>query len=88
MPAGILLANRYRLGRRLGAGGMAEVFLARDERLGKDVAIKLLPPYLSRDADALRRFRQEATAVAGLSHPNVVVLRRASGPCLQVSHWK
>jgi len=56
----------------LGAGGMGEVWKARDTRLAREVAVKVLPPKLASDADALARFEREAKAVAALSHPNVL----------------
>jgi len=58
----------------IGAGGMGEVYKARDTRLNRDVAVKILPDHLARDPQALARFRREAEAVAALSHPNVLVL--------------
>jgi eukaryotic-like serine/threonine-protein kinase len=58
----------------LGAGGMGEVYRARDERLGREVAIKVLPADSSADADRLRRFEQEAKAAGALSHPNLVAV--------------
>ncbi|MCA1561195.1 MAG: serine/threonine protein kinase, partial [Acidobacteria bacterium] len=58
----------------LGAGGMGEVYRARDPRLGREVAIKVLPAVLSSDRDRLRRFKQEARAVAALNHPNIVAI--------------
>ena len=64
----------YRLVRPIGAGGMGEVYLARDPRLEREVAIKLLPPELSRDPEALGRFRQEALTLAALSHPNIAAI--------------
>jgi len=66
----------------LGAGGMGEVFRARDTRLGRDVAIKILPERLADNAHALARFEHEARAVAALSHPNILAIHdfgRADG---------
>src|SRR5262252_5895386 len=58
----------------LGAGGMGEVYRARDPRLGRDVAIKVLPASFSKDADRLKRFEQEARAAGVLNHPNVTIV--------------
>ncbi len=67
----------------IGAGGMGEVYRARDTKLDRDVAIKVLPAHLSSDPDALARFEREAKAVAALSHPNILAIhdfaRDASG---------
>ena len=69
---GSLLAGRYRLERILGAGGMATVWLARDERLWRAVASKILSDTLAADPVYVRRFRREGRVAAGLSHPNLV----------------
>jgi hypothetical protein len=58
----------------IGAGGMGEVYRARDERLKRDVAVKVLPASYSQDADRLRRFEQEAQAAGGLNHPNITAV--------------
>jgi serine/threonine protein kinase/WD40 repeat protein len=62
----------YEIGAPLGAGGMGEVYRARDPRLGRDVAIKILPESFASEAGRLRRFEQEARAVAALNHPNIL----------------
>ena len=64
----------YRIVAKLGAGGMGEVFRAHDPRLGRDVAVKVLPPAVAMSPDRLRRFAQEARAAAALSHPNVLAV--------------
>ena len=64
----------YELGGSLGAGGMGEVFQAKDTRLGRDVAVKVLPASFAADAERLYRFEQEARAGAALDHPNVLVV--------------
>src|SRR2546430_11472670 len=58
----------------LGAGGMGEVYRAKDPRLGRDVAIKVLPASFSADPDRLRRFEQEARAAGVLNHPNITAV--------------
>jgi eukaryotic-like serine/threonine-protein kinase len=62
----------YKIISLIGAGGMGEVYRARDTRLQRDVALKVLPASFTTDADRLRRFEQEARAVAALNHPNIV----------------
>ncbi|HET6600322.1 MAG TPA: Stk1 family PASTA domain-containing Ser/Thr kinase [Gaiella sp.] len=69
---GTIFAGRYRLERKLGGGGMADVWLAEDQELGRKVAIKMLHDRYANDTQFVERFRREATHAAGLSHPNVV----------------
>jgi serine/threonine protein kinase len=64
----------YEIVARIGAGGMGEVFLANDTRLGRRVALKVLPPNLAADGDRRRRLEREAKAAARLNHPNIVTL--------------
>ena len=64
----------YKIVSLLGEGGMGEVYLAQDERLGRQVALKLLPAQFTLDADRVRRFEQEARAVSALNHPNIVTI--------------
>jgi serine/threonine protein kinase len=66
--------SSYRVVEKLGGGGMGEVYLARDERLGRDVALKILPEGRLRDESARSRFRKEAQALLRLSHPHVATL--------------
>jgi len=66
--------SRYNIIKKLGAGGMGEVYLAEDTRLQRQVALKLLPVHLIGDQDSMRRFRQEARAVSALNHPNILTL--------------
>src|SRR5579871_2958300 len=68
------LVGHYRVIEKIGAGGMGEVFRARDERLGRDVALKLIRPSSSSNPDHLRRFEQEARAAAALNHPNILAI--------------
>ena len=85
IPSGSQLGP-YTITNPLGAGGMGEVYRARDSRLGRDVAIKVLPSSSSADADRLQRFEQEARAAAALNHPNILALydigRSEAGPYL------
>ena len=70
--SGTVLSGRYKLGSKLGSGGMSTVYLAQDEVLDRPVAVKLLHREISEEADQLERFRREARAAARLSHPNLV----------------
>jgi predicted Ser/Thr protein kinase len=63
-----------RIESRIGRGGMGEVYLAHDEQLPRQVAIKILPPEFSADAERSRRFEQEARAVSALNHPNIITI--------------
>lgn len=69
-----MLARRYYLLEELGRGGVGVVWRARDERLGREVAIKVLHPWIAQDPEPRARFRREATALASLTHPNIVRL--------------
>jgi serine/threonine protein kinase/tetratricopeptide (TPR) repeat protein len=73
LPAGARLGP-YEIVAQIGAGGMGEVYRARDPRLGRDVAIKVLPDAFARDAERLRRFEQEARAIGSLQHPNILAV--------------
>src|SRR6266542_1821166 len=64
--------GRYEIRSQLGAGGMGEVYNARDPKINRDVAIKVLPADFSSDSERLRRFEQEAQAAGALNHPNIL----------------
>ena len=69
---GRVFDNRYEISSKLGTGGMAEVYLAHDRHLGRDVALKVLLSKYATDPEFIERFRREASAAAGLNHPNIV----------------
>src|SRR5213082_843739 len=71
---GSVFDGRYRIERKLGAGGMADVYLAEDQELGRRVAIKILDDRHAADDSFIERFRREAKNAAGLSHPNIVAI--------------
>jgi serine/threonine protein kinase len=64
--------GRYEIRSQVGAGGMGEVYFARDLEIGRDVAVKVLPSTFSSDQDRLKRFQQEASAAGALNHPNIL----------------
>ena len=66
--------GRYEIRSKIGEGGMGEVYLARDTKLNRDVAIKVLPAALSENSERLRRFEQEAQAASALNHPNILIV--------------
>jgi eukaryotic-like serine/threonine-protein kinase len=69
-----VFADRYELIREIARGGMADVYLARDSKLDRPVALKVLSPELSRDPSFVERFRREAQAAAGLNQSNIVAI--------------
>ncbi len=80
----------YEILSAIGAGGMGEVYRARDTKLDRDVAIKVLPSHLAADPEALARFEREAKAVAALSHPNILAIHdfgRERPPACRTPSW-
>jgi len=80
-PAGLSMAispnsrlGRFEIRSQLGAGGMGEVYLARDPKINRDVAIKVLPAAFSSDSERLRRFELEVQATGKLNHPNILAV--------------
>ena len=69
-----IIDGRYRVLSRLGSGGMADVYLAQDELLGREVAVKVLHHHFAEDQEFVERFRREASSAAALSHPNIVAI--------------
>jgi len=69
-----LLGGRYTVGEMIGTGGMADVYIAQDERLARQVAVKVLRSDLAKDPSFVSRFRKEAFAAAGLNHPGIVAV--------------
>ncbi len=75
----LLLGERYRLKRKIGEGGMATVYLALDEKLGRKVAVKVLHPHMEKNKDLRRRFYHEAQAISSLEHSNILKIYDFSG---------
>ena len=69
-----VLGGRYQLGAMIGTGGMADVYIAQDQRLSREVAVKILRSDLAKDSTFVARFRKEAKAAAGLNHPGIVAV--------------
>lgn len=72
LTVGTYLADRYEIVSKIGAGGMSDVYKAKDHVLGRFVAIKVLKPEFSEDRGFVAKFRTEAQSAAGLEHPNIV----------------
>ncbi len=68
------MVGSYEIVAPLGAGGMGEVYRARDTKLGREVALKVLPEALANDRDRMARFRREAQVLASLNHPNIAAI--------------
>ena len=66
--------DRYQILKQIGAGGMGEVYLAEDKHLLRKVALKMLPAYLTRDDELVRRFQREARSISALNHPNILTI--------------
>ena len=66
--------SHYSLAEKIGRGGMGEVFRAKDQKLGRDVAIKVLPEEFAKDTDRVARFQREAKLLASLNHPNIAAI--------------
>lgn len=87
LPSGARLGP-YEIVAPIGAGGMGEVYRARDTRLDRDVAIKILPENFSADAHLRERFEREARAISSLNHPNICTLYdESNAPLTLISNW-
>ena len=86
-PLGQLFGGRYRVLERVGTGGMATVYRARDERLARNVAVKVMRERLARDPQLVRRFRREAQICGRLAHPNIVAVLDAAAVPRDFISW-
>jgi serine/threonine protein kinase len=84
LPTGTRIGP-YEVVSSLGAGGMGEVYRARDTRLNRDTAIKVLPDAVAQDADRLARFTREAQTLAALNHPNIAQVQVLVDACGVIS---
>ena len=71
--------SHYEISSQLGKGGMGEVYQAEDQKLGREVAIKVLPEEFAKDAERVARFQREAKLLASLNHPNIAGMKESSG---------
>ena len=78
----------YRITAKLGKGGMGEVWRATDTKLGREVAIKILPEAFAQDADRMARFTREAQVLASLNHPNIAGIYGVEERALVMELWK
>ena len=72
LKTGMIIAERYEIVGKIGTGGMADVYKAMDHKLNRFVAVKVLKPEFREDTTFIKKFRSEAQAAAGLTHPNIV----------------
>ena len=85
LKEGVILGERYEIISRIGSGGMADVYKAKDHKLNRMVAVKVLKPEFREDKTFIRKFRTEAQAAAGLSHPNIVNVYKLADEGLQIT---
>lgn len=88
LTVGTYLADRYEIVSKIGAGGMSDVYKAKDHVLGRFVAIKVLKPEFSEDRGFVAKFRTEAQSAAGLEHPNIVnILNTREGAIISDNNY-